>query len=142
MPKNDPIKSDLRILRTSRSLSLEILPHLYDKEILTFKLLPLYCRNSWITVTNQLGATWFLESLSHAISLGFADIPYEKLKRIEVEIPAPDVTDPGQLINLWTKVREFLQLLQRKEMPEVNTHLLGTDSTSWMAPDGKPQISI
>jgi hypothetical protein len=88
MPGNDPIKSDLRILRTSRSLSLEILPHLYDKEILAFKLLPLYRRNSWIIVTNQLGATWFLESLSHAISLGFANIPYAKLKRIEIEIPA------------------------------------------------------
>ncbi|KAN0122738.1 hypothetical protein V8E51_001064 [Hyaloscypha variabilis] len=143
-PRNDTSKSDLRILRACSQLSKEITPFIYNNEILTFQISPVYHRKSWITVTNQLGAIWHLESSPHAISLGFASLPYGNLKGIKVEISAPDPADPGQVLNIRTKVCEFVHLLrsQDRELPDFDIHLNDTDSTSWIAQDGKPQLSI
>jgi hypothetical protein len=80
--------SNLYISRACRQLSEEVSPHLYNKEVLTFVVSPLYERQSWINVTSDLGATWSLESLFHATALGFATLPYERLKGIKINIQA------------------------------------------------------
>lgn len=139
--QDDNMKTPMSILRTCRQLYHEISHHIYPKEILTFKLSPIYDRKSWISVTSSFGTT-MLESSSHAKSLGFKDLPYHHLKGIEIQIEAPDPRDPGQLFNLWSKARSLVDLLlgERGRLPEVAIHLLATSSYSWFL-DGNLQSS-
>jgi hypothetical protein len=143
-PRNDTSKSDLRIIRACSHLSKDITPFIYNKVIFTFQISPVYRRKSLITVTNQLGAIWQLESSPHAISLGFASLPYGDLKGIKVETSVPGLADPGQFLYIRAKVCEFVDLLrsQGRELPDFDTHLNDTKSTLWIAKDGKPQLSI
>lgn len=93
-------------------------------------------------MTSELGANWTLESYRHAVTLGFAALPYQNLKGIEIEIQAPDPTNLGQLIYLWTKVRGLVALFSHaKELPKISIHLKDTEDTKW-AVNGNLQKSI
>jgi hypothetical protein len=145
-PEGDSIKTSMSILRTCRQLWDEVSPQIYNKEVLTFKLPPIYAPHSWITVPSSLGATWTLTSLSHAKTLGFGALPYEMLQGIEIHILATDPADPGQLFHLWTKTHPLVQLLQREDgntkLGNLAIHLLDTETTHWGLPNGDPQRSF
>jgi hypothetical protein len=140
--QDDNKKTSMNILSTCRQLYHEVFHHIYPKEILTFKLSPIYDQKSWISVTSSFGTT-MLESSSHAKSIGFKDLPYHHLKGIEIQIEAPDPRDPGQLFNLWAKARSLVDLLlgERGRLPEVAIHLLATSPNSWFS-NGDLQSSI
>lgn len=141
-PQNDRVRSSMSILRACRQLHNEVGFYIYDKEILTFHLSPTYPEDPWFRVTNSLGARWKISSLSEAKRLGFADLPYHKLKGIKIKIGAPDSRDPGQLICLGMKLRELVSLLKGRELPEINIYLRDTATTSWMDANGRTQRSI
>ena len=94
-PQQDPPNSQA-ILRTSNELYGEVLPYLYKKEILCFRV-----HGRWeqpIVVSNRHGARWEYSSNGGDILLSFRELSYERLKGINIETVAPDVADPGQYI--------------------------------------------
>jgi hypothetical protein len=132
-------KPSMGVLRTCRQLYDEVFPIMYNNEVLCFKVAPRYQYRSWISVSNRCGAAWTLESSDDALSHGYNKLPYSRLRAVRIEVEAPDPFDPGQLICVWKKVRELVELLgQAGQLPDLEINLLKSPRASWMG-FGRPQ---
>ncbi|KAL8816956.1 MAG: hypothetical protein Q9223_004119 [Gallowayella weberi] len=133
----------LKIFQTSRQIYTEASRSFYNNHMISFHIEPHYQRKSWLTVQSNLGAEWPLQSLDHAIEQGFSMLPYEKLKRLEINIDAPDTTDPGQLVCLNLKCRDLVALLEHAKdgLPNLAIKFLDSASAKWSERDS-PQQSI
>jgi hypothetical protein len=111
------------ILRTSHELNGEVLPCLYKKEVLCFRV-----HGHWeqpIVISNSHGARWEYGSNGADILQPFRELPYKRLKGIKIEIVAADVADPGQYICLWKRVRGLVDHLSKSEgLPQIQIHLV------------------
>jgi hypothetical protein len=142
--ERDPLNNQA-ILRASHKLYDEVLPYLYKKETLCFRIY-----GHWeqpIIVSNSRGARWLLGSIMGDIWQFFCSLPYKRLKGIKIEISAPDLPDPGQLICLCNKVYNLVDVLSQSErLPEIEIHLVENHSLSggrskWVW-NGEPRKSI
>jgi hypothetical protein len=143
-PEQDP-QNNQAILRTSHELSGEVLPYLYKKEILCFRV-----HGDWeqpIVVSNRKRARWEYVSIGGNILQSFRELPYERLNGIRIEIVAPDVADPGQYIFLWKRVQALVDVLSQSEgLPQIEIHLVedpspGMGLSKWSY-DGRLRRSI
>lgn len=135
---NEKREKHLAIFRTCHDLYEEVSEHLYRKRSLTFYLWPM--RFPWAFVSVFRGFDRWL-SLKDLVDGCFRFLPYKRLRGITIEIEAPDREDPGQLILLWTKVRDLVDLLsQTGELLKIDIYLRESDA-SWFI-GGKPQKSI
>ncbi|KAL8798673.1 MAG: hypothetical protein Q9182_006484 [Xanthomendoza sp. 2 TL-2023] len=135
----------LKIFQTSRQIYTEASRSFYSNHVISFHIEPKYHRKSWLTIKSNLGAEWSLQSLDHAIEQGFNTLPYEKLKSIEININAPDTTDPGQLVCLFLKCRDLAALLEhaKQGLPDLVIKFLDSVSAKWPERDNQQQsISI
>lgn len=133
----------LAVLQTSHRIHDEVSKHLYKDVVLRFHVLPEYQYRSWLTVEGNTGTKWYLQNLDDAVSRGFAKLPYEKLKGIQVEIDAPCRFDPGQIVCLWKKCLDLAALLEQAErgLPNLEIHLKDSESAKWSV-DSEPQMSV
>jgi hypothetical protein len=70
-------------------------------------------------------------------------LPYSKLAGIRIEIDAPGTSDPGQLICVWKKARELVDLLsQAGNLSHLVIRLLDNPQGKWMGRGRRPQKSI
>jgi hypothetical protein len=135
-------EDNLRLLRTCRSLYNEVSSFLYERVTLTFHLSPLVHRNSgsWIYVTTSAGARWNIDP-DKAQCDHFRVLPYKRLKAVKFEIQAPDRKDPGQVILLWTRIYDLLNLLSKvEEFPNIELCLRETHA-KWST-NGTPNRSV
>jgi hypothetical protein len=139
----------LGILRTSHQLYEEILPHIYEKEVLRIEVDDTYF-GLLCLIRNRHGRIWDLSPFEDGSLLGiedglykaFRNLPYERLRGIEIEIAAPDHRDPGLIVCLWERVKELVDLLLgAKGLPNIDIHLQNTPSTNWFY-DSKPRNTI
>lgn len=116
---------------------------IYNDTVLKFSVCPTYRHNSWLNVETQFKSEWVLQNMDHAMRSGLHKLHYEKLRRIEINIEAPDwVEDPGQIVNLYTKCVDLASLLgnARKGLPDIEINLLDSPLATWRF-DG-PSFSI
>lgn len=116
---------------------------IYTDVVLQFNVVPKYQYRSWLIVESSFNATWALNSLDHSRKRGFEKLPYEKLGKIQINIEAPDKTDPGQIVCLHKKCVDLATLLEnaKQDLPHVEINLLESTSAQWHSGD-KPQKSI
>jgi hypothetical protein len=103
---------------------------------------PLVHRNSgsWIYVTTSVGARWDIDP-DKAQFGHFRALPYERLKAVKFEIQASDGKDPGQVILLWTWIRDLVDLLSKvEEFPNIEICLRETNA-KWST-NGTPHRSV
>jgi len=141
-------QTNLGILRTCRQLYEEVSPLVYQNEVLRFHISPTYQYQSWLSIITRKGAELHLRDLQDATSQGFSSLPYTKLKGINVELEAPDATDPGQMICLWKKVISLTGMLSEVNgLPDLEIHLVdaeplkSSEESKWST-DGIAQQSI
>jgi hypothetical protein len=92
-------------------------------------------------MTHQ-GAEIHLSSLEDALSRGFQELHYKKLKAVRVEIEAPAVADLGQMVCLWKKFMHLINLLsQVGRLPTLKVYLQDPNCVKWST-EGKPQKYI
>ena len=139
----------LGILRTCHRLHEEILPHIYEKEVLRIEVDDAYGGLLCIIHSRQ-GRIWTLSPFEDDSLLGiedglykaFRNLPYKRLRGIKIEIAAPNHRDPGLIICLWERVKELVDLLSAaKGLPNIDIHLQNTLSTNWSY-DSKPRNTI
>jgi hypothetical protein len=134
--------TNLSILRTCHQLYEEISPLFYKNEVLRFQISPTFQYQSWLSIMTRRGAEFHLRDLTDAISRGFVNLPYKRLEEIKVEIEAPASADPGQVVCLWKKVTNLVDLLsQAGGLPNVKIHLQNSGLARWST-EGKAQKSI
>jgi len=126
----------LGIIYTCRQISEEVTSHLYENKVLHFHISPHYRLQSWLYITNEWGWKVHLCSLDNAATSAFLGIPYQKLKAIKIEIEAPRLRDPGQVICLLWKVRDIVELLLAVQnqvgLPrELEVHLVDSKTSKW-----------
>ncbi|KAL8725348.1 MAG: hypothetical protein Q9166_007408 [cf. Caloplaca sp. 2 TL-2023] len=116
---------------------------IYTYTVLQFHISPEYQYKSWLTVESNFEAIWPLRNLNHAFKKGFNKVPYEKLKKIQINIQAPSSRDSGQVICLYKKCRDLAALLEhaKQGLPNLEINLLDSESAKWSL-DGEPQRSI
>jgi hypothetical protein len=125
-------KDGLGILRTCHFLRDEVSANIYNKVVLTFHLSPRVCPDigSWLYLTTSVGARWNIHP-NKAQFDHFRVLPYKRLKAIKIEIEAPSQEDPGQVVLLWTKIQDLMELLsQAEEFPSIDIYLRETNA-SW-----------
>ncbi|PMD59272.1 uncharacterized protein K444DRAFT_428729 [Hyaloscypha bicolor E] len=125
-------KDGLGILRTCHFLRDEVSANIYNKVVLTFHLSPRVCSDtgSWLYLTTSVGARWNIHP-NKAEFDHFRVLPYKGLKAIKIEIEAPSQEDPGQVVLLWTKIQDLMELLsQAEEFPSIDIYLRETNA-SW-----------
>jgi len=112
---------------------------IYNDTVLKFGVCPTYRHNSWLNVETQFKSEWVLQSMDHAMRSGLHKLHYEKLRRIEINIEAPDWKDPGQITNLYKKRVDVASLLgnSRGGLPDIEINLLDSPLATW-SPDGSP----
>ena len=119
-----PAKHKLAILQTSHFLNAEASPYLYGNQVLRFRLANWNRWRSWLQISTSNGSEWEVKSLKDAIEQGFHKLPYRKLKRIEVVIGAPSWQDRGQLLYLWSRATELVELLEHADgLPDLHIQL-------------------
>lgn len=136
-------KPRLAFLQTSHWVHDEASQQLYKDLVLRFQVSPRHQYRSWLTVESNAGTSWHLQDLDDALSRGFGNLPYEKLKGIHVEIDAPCRRDPGQIVCLWKKCRDLAGLLEQADraLPNLEIHLKDSTAAKWCM-DGQPQMSV
>lgn len=118
-------QTNLGILQTSHQLYEEVSPLVYQNEVLRFHISPTCQYQSWLSIMTRKNVKLNLCDLQDATSQGLLSLPYTKLKGINVELEAPDATDPGQMICLWKKVISLTDmLLEVNGLPDVEIHLV------------------
>jgi hypothetical protein len=125
-------KDGLGILRTCHFLRDEVSANIYNKVVLTFHLSPRVCpeTESWLYLTTSVDARWNIHP-NKAQFDHFRVLPYKRLKAIKIEIEAPSQEDPGQVVLLWTKIQDLMELLsQAEEFPSIDIYLRETNA-SW-----------
>lgn len=137
----EDFESGMLILQACRTLYDDVSERMY-RDVLTFYVSPVYDHDVWIKVKNQHGYKWRLQSLLPADSKGLSTLPYAKLDGIIIKIMAPKERDPGQLVCLWSKVRDLVYMLSMfKELPQIEIILQETPSTTWVK-ENIPQKSV
>ncbi|KAL5331954.1 hypothetical protein ACEPPN_001495 [Leptodophora sp. 'Broadleaf-Isolate-01'] len=141
---NTPKRKDtLGILRACRQLNQEIMPYLYDKEILNIRVEPIWSK--CLTVENEHGAIWSIANTRDLLYNAFFNLPYRKLKLLRVSINAPETGNLIQLISLSNHVRDLVHLLEQSNgLPSLEIHLLDSQSPSgkWAKADGTPKNTV
>ncbi|KAH8754011.1 hypothetical protein F5882DRAFT_444952 [Hyaloscypha sp. PMI_1271] len=133
-------KDGLGILRTCHFLRDEVSANIYDKVILTFHLSPRIFPDKWLYLTTSVDARWNIHP-NKAQFDHFRVLPYERLKAIEIEIEAPSQEDPGQVVLLWTKIQDLMELLsQAEELPSIDVYLREANA-SWVT-NGTPHKTV
>ncbi|KAL8748890.1 MAG: hypothetical protein Q9184_007032, partial [Pyrenodesmia sp. 2 TL-2023] len=137
------IQSRLALLRTSRQLYTEGSPVFYKDVDLQFNIEPRYEYKSWLHVGSSFEARWALQSLGQAITRGFDQIRFERIREIRINIEAPNKDDPGQLIYLQKKCMHLAELLERAQhgLPHLELHLMTSETGEWGS-ESEPQSSI
>jgi hypothetical protein len=140
VPESSKSKIDSAILRASHQLHDEISFEFYHLQILRIKISPRYRYRSWITISNLEGFEWHLKDLRDAASRGFQKLPYRWLKQLKIEIEAPDPEDPGQMLCLWRKAQDLVELLEKADgLPSVEILLQDTEGVKWCCGDEAQQ---
>ena len=129
----------LAFVQASRQIHAEASPildrTLYQDVVLKFCICPTYQYKSWLTVERQYKRKLTLQSLDHAIKSSLHRIPYEKLRKIEINIDGPrdNWIDPGQIICLYKKCVDLASLLEHatKGLPAVEINLLEPPGAKW-----------
>ncbi|KAI4278616.1 MAG: hypothetical protein L6R38_005210 [Xanthoria sp. 2 TBL-2021] len=136
------------IFQTSRQIYTEATQAFYNVQILQFHISPEYQYKSWLTlesnfVTDGSPRLLILQDLNHTLQQGFDKLPFEKLKKIQINIGAPDAADPGQAICLHKKCVDLAALLEHAKhgLPDIEINLVDTSSAKWSS-DDKPQRSV
>jgi hypothetical protein len=106
------------LLQTSSALHNELIPFLTHDLVLTLDVDPA-ARWTHIEILNEDGAPWSsggfntlidLASIHHkpATEAQVSHIPFHKLRGLNVDIHAPNPTDPGQLVRAWLLVTRLI----------------------------------
>jgi hypothetical protein len=144
---NEP--GSLGILRACHRLHEEILPHIYEKEVLRIEVPDIY-GSLLCVIHSRQGRNWTLSpfeddslfGIEDGLYKAFCNLPYNRLRGIEIEIAAPDHRDPGLIVCVWERVKELVDLLSgAKGLPNIDIHLQNTPSTNW-SHDSKPRNTI
>lgn len=116
---------------------------IYNGTVLKFNVCPTYRRNSWVDVETQFKPKWVLQNVDDAMRFGLHKLHYERLRRIEINIKAPDGKDPGQIINLYQKCVDLASLLgnARAGLPDLEINLLNSSLARWTL-GGHPSSSV
>ncbi|KAL8881613.1 MAG: hypothetical protein Q9198_001216 [Flavoplaca austrocitrina] len=138
------------IFQTSRQIYTEATHAFYNIQTLHFHISPEYQYKSWLSLESNFDAEWpprlrVLESLDHALQQGLHQLPFEKLKKIKINIAAPDTADPGQLICLYKKCVDLAALLEHAKhgLPDMEINLLDSAFAKWSSGNNRqPSISI
>ena len=139
----------LTILRTSRQLRAEATPFMYQNLVYCIK--PLYQYLSGLQSNQPTSPSNFSfqridKGLSEADDHQFNTAPYQHLRKIFVDIEAPNPDDPAQVICLYRKCVALAEMLEARGyfgLPKIQITFLdsSTDNSKW-ASDGKSQQSI
>ncbi|KAL8907230.1 MAG: hypothetical protein Q9207_001531 [Kuettlingeria erythrocarpa] len=116
----------------------------YDKMILQFHISPTYQHKSWCSVESSIiggnsrlkrkgGAEWPLQDLDDAMRRGFHKLHYQKMKRVQIDVGAPDHNDPGQVFCLYKKCLDLATMLEHAENDLLNLeiNLLDSEQARW-----------
>ncbi|KAL8826502.1 MAG: hypothetical protein Q9170_007378 [Blastenia crenularia] len=127
--------------QSSRQIYADASPIIYRD--LVFHIEPRYQCKSWLTVESSFNARWLFQNLNDAINQGFNKLPFEQLRKIQINIEAPDRTDPGQVICLHKKCTDLAELLEnaKQGLPDLEIRLIDSDKAQWTS-KGKPQMSL
>ncbi|KAL8760300.1 MAG: hypothetical protein Q9199_000082 [Rusavskia elegans] len=135
--------------QTSRQIYTEATQAFYNVQILQFHISPEYQYKSWLTLETNFDAKWpprllVLQSLSRALQQGFDKLPFEKLKKIQINVGAPDTADPGQIICLHKKCVDLAVLLEHAKhgLPDIEINLLDSASANADWWDYRPKTSM
>ena len=103
---------------------------MYEDVMLQFHIAPTYQYKSWLSIESQYKTKWSLENLEHAKRCGLHKLHYEKMKKIRINIEAPDTGDCGQIICLYKKCVGLAELLgyAKNGLPDLEIHFLGLSS--------------
>jgi hypothetical protein len=137
-------KGDLAILRVCRQLHEEIIPEIYNKEIMRIGVgAPGSPSGEWLVIENEYGANWIITDTQHALYEKFCRLPFKRLKRIRIEIHD---LEPGHLALLHAlskDVRDLVSLLEKADgLPPLEIELVDTIEGKWSLDDGTPRMSI
>ena len=137
------------IFQTSRQIYTEATHAFYNIQTLHFRISPEYQYKSWLTLESNFDAEWpprlrVLESLDHALQQRLHQLPFEKLKKIKINIAAPDTADPGQLICLYKKCVDLAALLENAKhgLPDMEINLLDSAFAKWSSGNNRQPTSI
>ncbi|OJJ30772.1 hypothetical protein ASPWEDRAFT_85592, partial [Aspergillus wentii DTO 134E9] len=142
-------KTDLRILRASKSIHDEISLLLYRRSCLEFDVSAIYYQRKerWTTVYLRRGrqeraqleepqATWILRNKEDARTRGFDNLPFHRIDRVVANLFAPDPKDAGKLFCLWQRVRALVELLKGAEkIRNLTIRLCKRDGQDWFDRD-------
>jgi len=137
--------SHLAILRVCHELTEEIIPEIYDKEILRIGVGPPGSVSShWLAVENEYGAFWTIPTANHSLYRKFSRLPFKKLKRVRISIHAPETDNLAELYCLCKDVRDLVALLEqaKNRLPPLDIELLDTPSGKWTFDDGTPLKTV
>ena len=134
VPQKDDPPHHLGILRTCRQMNKEVSPYLYGNQVLQFDLSPTYEYGKWFEVSTELGAVWQLSSLEDALHRGFHLARFNNFRALRINIMAPNDDDPGQLLCLWKKFRQLIELFNRSsttDLSKIEVHFLEVGDGIW-----------
>ncbi|KAL9099555.1 MAG: hypothetical protein Q9163_004962 [Psora crenata] len=133
----------LAFLQASRQVYREASAMVYRDVVLQFHIDPKYQYKSWLTVEGNFGARWSLQTPEDAMKRGYNNLPYEKLRKIQINIEAPYRRDPGQVVCLHKKCVDLVALLEcaKHGLPDLELSFLKSLSADWSL-EGKPQKSV
>ncbi|KAK0111615.1 hypothetical protein ONS95_001961 [Cadophora gregata] len=127
----------LGVLRAGRQLSEEIIPYLYDEEILDIHVECVW--SQWITVENAHGARWMITSICDELYERFSNLPYQMLKKLRISINAIEQGNPSLILSLIKNTRNLVQMLEHQGgLPSLEIHFLDSSLGKWTRPDGEP----
>ncbi|PVH77758.1 hypothetical protein DL98DRAFT_591006 [Cadophora sp. DSE1049] len=127
----------LGVLRAGRQLSEEIIPYLYDEEILDIYVESVW--SEWITIENALGARWSITSILDELYDRFSNLPYQKLKQLRISINAIETGKENRIYSLSKNVRNLVHLLEHTSgLPSLEIHFLNSSAGKWAKPNGRP----
>ncbi|KAL8672040.1 MAG: hypothetical protein Q9168_003492 [Polycauliona sp. 1 TL-2023] len=115
----------------------------YNDQTLRVHVTPNFQRNAWLVIDTNRGSGWSLHSLNHAVRNRWDKLPFQRLRKIQIDIEAPDSTDPGQLVCLYNKCRDLATLLEfaKHGLPGLEINLVDSASTKWN-PEGISQRTL
>ncbi|KAL8917726.1 MAG: hypothetical protein Q9208_007778 [Pyrenodesmia sp. 3 TL-2023] len=122
--------------------------------VLHFRISPTYQHKSWCTVESSIineNSTvkrkrltqWHLQDLDEAMKRCFHKLPYRTMRKIQIDVGAPDRSDPGQVVSLYKKCVDLATMLENAEsgLLNIEINLLDSEEAKWTW-DGQPQNSI
>ncbi|KAL8762891.1 MAG: hypothetical protein Q9184_001187 [Pyrenodesmia sp. 2 TL-2023] len=122
--------------------------------VLRFHISPTYQHKSWCTVESSIVdedstvkskrlAKWLLQDLDDAMKRGFHKLPYRTMRKLQIDIGAPDRRDPGQVVSLYQKCVDLATMLEnaRSGLLNIEINLLDSGQAKWTW-NGQPQSSI